>query len=256
MGLDDLIITILMAVFCDFFLLLHYTKLGADSQKLESQSCSMADPVTPADFSKCKTDKYSFQDSLNESSQKKKSSASFSDGRQLTFDPHTTHQFLRVTECNRKLTNTSPWQHSYPNHPDRFEYWRQAMASESLYQGRHYVEVELSGEGAHVGFTCKSIERQGEPSSGCITGNSFSWCVGSGSRGLSAWHAGIETPLEVGEIRRLGLYADFHRGVVSFYGTTDGMRLLHKYAANLSEPLYVAAWLSRKDNVVCLLRPQ
>lgn len=129
------------------------------------------------------------------------------------------------------------------------------MASESLYQGRHYIEVELSGEGAHVGLTRKSIERQGEQSIGCIARNNFSWCVGSGSRGLSAWHAGIETALEVGEIRKLGLYVDFQRGVVSFYDATDGMRLLQKYTANLSEPLYVAAWLSKKDNVVCLLDP-
>lgn len=127
------------------------------------------------------------------------------------------------------------------------------MASESLYQGRHYIEVELSGEGAHVGLTRKSIERRGEQSIGCITGNNFSWCVGSGSRGLSAWHAGIETPLGVGESRRLCMYVDFHRGVVSFYDASDDMRLLHKYTANLPEPLYVAAWLSKKDDAVCLL---
>lgn len=160
-----------------------------------------------------------------------------------------------MTEGDRKLTNTSPWQHSYPNNPDRFEYWRQAMASESLYQGRHYIEVELSGEGAHVGLTRKSIDRKGEQSSACITGNNFSWCVGSGRRGLSAWHASTETPLEVGEVRRLGLYVDFHGGVVSFYDASGGMRLLHKYTTNLSEPLYVAAWLSKKDNVIYLPDP-
>ncbi|XP_075880446.1 tripartite motif-containing protein 16-like [Nelusetta ayraudi] len=201
-------------------------KTGAKSQRLESQLCSTADPETREDFLKY--------------------------ARRLIFDPDTTHRFLRVTEGDRKLTNTSPWQHSYPDHPNRFEYWRQAMASESLYQGRHYIEAELSGEGAHVGLTRKSIERRGEQSSGCITGNDFSWCVGSGRRGLSAWHAGVETPLEVGEIRRLGLYVDFHRGTVSFYDASGSMRLLHGYTADLSEPLYVTAWLSKKDNVVHL----
>lgn len=171
----------------------------------------------------------------------------------MTFDPDTTHRFLRVTEGNRKLTNTSPWQHSYPEHPDRFEYWRQAMTSESLYQGRHYVEAELSGEGAHVGLTSKSIDRKGEQSAGCITGNKVSWCVGRSSRGLFAWHAGVETPLEDSEIRRVGLYVDFHQGCVSFYDASGAMRLLHRYAADLAEPLYVTAWLSKKDNVVYLL---
>ncbi|XP_029365308.1 E3 ubiquitin-protein ligase TRIM16-like [Echeneis naucrates] len=171
----------------------------------------------------------------------------------LSFDPDTAHHFLRVTEDNRKLTNTSPWQHSYPDHPDRFEYWRQAMTFQSIYLGRHYVEAELSGEGAHVGVTYKSIDRKGEQSTSCITGNDISWCVGRKSRGFFAWHAGQDTALEVTDIKRIGLYVDFHQGSVSFYDVTDPMRLLHRYNAHLVEPLYVTVWLSKKDNVVCLV---
>lgn len=158
-----------------------------------------------------------------------------------------------MMEDNRKLTNTSPWQHSYPDHPGRFEYWHQAMASESLYQGRHYIEAELSGEGAHVGLVYQSIDRKGEESTSCITGNYFSWCVGSDSRGFFTWHEGVEIPLEVTDITRVGLYVDFPRGLVSFYDVTSSMRLLHKYRANLIEPLYVTAWLSKNDDVVYLV---
>lgn len=126
------------------------------------------------------------------------------DTTRLTFDPDTTHHFLRLTINNRKLTNTSPWQHSYPDHPSRFEYWRQAMTSESLYLGRHYIEAELSGEGAHVGVADRSIDRNREES--CITGNDFSWCVGRSCKGFSVWHAAEETPLEVTDITRVGIY--------------------------------------------------
>nr|XP_046270472.1 tripartite motif-containing protein 16-like [Scatophagus argus] len=173
--------------------------------------------------------------------------------RSLTFDPDTIHHFLRVMEDNRKLTNTSPWQHSYPDHPSRFGYWRQAMTLESLYQGRHYIEVELSGEGAHVGITYKSIDRKGDQSTSCITGNNFSWCVGSNSQGFFAWHAGVEMPLEVTDITRVGLFIDFHRGSVSFYDVTSAMKLLHEYMADFIEPLYVTAWLSKKDSTVHLV---
>lgn len=175
------------------------------------------------------------------------------DKRSLTFDPDTTHRFLRVTEDNRKLTNTSPWQHSYPEHPDRFEYWRQAMTGESLYQGRYYIEVELSGEGAHIGLAYKSIDRKGEQCTSCITGSNLSWCVGSNSRGFFAWHAGVEIPLEVDDLTRVGLFVDFHHCSVSFYDVTRAMRLLHKYMAEFTEPLYVTAWLSKMDNVVYLV---
>lgn len=202
-------------------------KRGTKSPMPESQPSFMPDPETREDF--------------------------LTYTRSLTFDPDSTHHFLRVREDKRKLTNTSPWQHSYPDHPARFEYWRQAVTSESLYQGRHYVEAELSGEGAHVGVTYKSIDRKGEQGTSCITGNDFSWCMGRNSRGLFAWHAGVEVPLEVTDIKRVGLYVDFHRGSVSFYDVTGAMRLLHKYTAEFMEPLYVAAWLSKKGNAVSLV---
>ncbi|XP_078141095.1 tripartite motif-containing protein 16-like isoform X2 [Centroberyx gerrardi] len=203
------------------------TKAMAQAQMAESQPSPLPDPETREGFLK-----YT---------------------RSLTFDPDTTHHFLRLTEDSRKLTNTSPWQHSYPDNPGRFEYWRQAMTSESLYLGRHYIEMELSGEGAHIGVTYKSIDRKGEQNTSCITGNDFSWCLGRNRRGFSAWHAGVETPLEGTDITRIGLYVDFYQGSIAFYDVTGSITLLHKYKADFIEPLYATAWLSKKDNIVSLI---
>lgn len=174
------------------------------------------------------------------------------DTRSLTFDPNTTHHFLRLMEDSRKLLNTSPWQHCYPDHPHRFDYWHQAMTSESLYQGRHYIEAELSGEGAHVGLTFKGIDRKGQQITSCITSNDFSWCMGSNSRGFFAWHANVGSPLSVCEITRVGLYVDFQRGSLRFYDVTGDMRLLHEYRADLIEPLYVTALLSKNNSFIHL----
>lgn len=170
----------------------------------------------------------------------------------MTFDPDTTHHFLRMMEDKRKLINTSPWQHSYPDHPNRFDHWHQALSAESLYQGRHYVEAELSGEGAHVGLAYKGIERKGEQKAGCIAGYAFSWCVGRDSRGVFTWHANAETPLAVDDVSTVGLYVDFQRGSLSFYDVTGGMKVLHVYRKNFTEPLYLTAWLSKNDNFIHL----
>nr|XP_040046674.1 tripartite motif-containing protein 16-like isoform X2 [Gasterosteus aculeatus aculeatus] len=215
---------------CDLILSsnkLTICKSGTKSWMPECEPSLLPDPETPEDFLKY--------------------------ARSLTFDPDTVHRFLRVTEDNRKLTNTSPWQHAYPEHPSRFEYWRQAMTSDSIYLGRHYVEAELSGEGAHVGVTYKSIDPKGEQSTSCITGNDFSWCVGRNSRGFFAWHAGVEEALDATDVTRLGLYVDFHRGSVSFYDAAGPMRRLHNYTADFIEPLHITAWLSKKDNAVHLV---
>lgn len=156
-------------------------------------------------------------------------------------------------EDNRKLINTSPWRHNYPDHADRFDHWHQALSSESLYQGRHYIEAEVSGEGAHVGLAYKGIERKGEQSAGCIAGYTFSWCVGRDGRGFFAWHANAETPLAVDDVATVGLYVDFQRGSLSFYDVTGGMRLLHEYKENFAEPLHLTAWMSKNNDFVHLV---
>ncbi|XP_033827567.1 tripartite motif-containing protein 16-like [Periophthalmus magnuspinnatus] len=172
--------------------------------------------------------------------------------KSLTFDPDTIHNFLRVTEDHRKLTNTSPWQHSYVDNVSRFDYWRQALTSDSLYLGRHYIEADLSGEGAHIGVTYKSLGRKGEQVTSCICQSEYSWCIGRNSKGFSVWHAGVETPLHVTDITTVGLYIDFQKGQVSFYKVNDHFELLQSFEADILEPLYVVVWLSKKDNKVRL----
>uniref|UniRef100_A0A4W5JP56 Tripartite motif containing 16 n=1 Tax=Hucho hucho TaxID=62062 RepID=A0A4W5JP56_9TELE len=179
------------------------------------------------------------------------------DANPVSFDADTAHKFLRLTEENRKVTNTTPWQHPYPDVPERFENWRQVMATESFYVGRHYFEVDVSGEGTHVGLTYKSIDRKGPESNSCITGNDFSWCLQWNGRSFSAWHGDVETPLSVDKFTRIGVYVDYSCGLLAFYGADDtvGMTLIHKYKAEFLEPLYPAFWLSKKENVVVLVEP-
>ncbi|XP_061613157.1 tripartite motif-containing protein 16 isoform X2 [Phyllopteryx taeniolatus] len=177
------------------------------------------------------------------------------DGAQVSFDADTAHVFLRLTEDNRKVTNTTPWQHSYPDLPERFQDWRQVLAAESFYLGRHYFEADIGGEGTHVGLTYKSIQRKGGDSSSCITGNNFSWCLHWNGRNFSAWHSGVETPLSVRKFTRVGVYVDSARGLLAFYGVDEVMTLIHRYEAEFLEPLYPAFWLSKKENVVVLVPP-
>uniref|UniRef100_A0A4W5R3B7 Tripartite motif containing 16 n=1 Tax=Hucho hucho TaxID=62062 RepID=A0A4W5R3B7_9TELE len=175
----------------------------------------------------------------------------------VSFDGDTAHKFLRLTEENRKVTNTTPWQHPYPDVPERFENCRQVLATESFYVGRHYFEVDVSGEGTHVGLTYKSIDRKGQKNNSCITGNDFSWCLQWNGRSFSAWHSDVETPLKVEKFTRIGVYVEFSCGLLAFYGVDDavGMTLIHKYKADFLEPLYPAFWLSKKENVIELVGP-
>ncbi|XP_017579379.1 tripartite motif-containing protein 16 [Pygocentrus nattereri] len=173
----------------------------------------------------------------------------------LTFDSSTAHQFLRLTEDGRKVTNTTPWHHGYQERPERFLHWKQVLAAQSFYQGRHYFEVDISGEGVHVGVAGESIVRQSANNDGCLMGHSASWCLQWNGRGFSAWHEGQETPISAPKSTRLGVYLDFARRSLAFYAVNGGVTLLHQYQAELKEPLYPACWLPKKENVVLLVVP-
>lgn len=173
----------------------------------------------------------------------------------LTFDPVTAHRYLRLLDDNHKVTNTTPWEHPYPEDQERFEHWRQVLSDKSLYIGRYYFEVEIFGAGVYIGMTYKSIDRKGSESNSCISGNNFSWCIKWNGKGFSAWHSDVETPLDTQGFGRIGVYLDYPRGTLSFYGIdSDTMTLLHKFDCNFDEPLYPAFWLSKKENSVRIVK--
>uniref|UniRef100_A0A673V326 Tripartite motif containing 16 n=1 Tax=Suricata suricatta TaxID=37032 RepID=A0A673V326_SURSU len=176
------------------------------------------------------------------------------DACDISFDPDTAHRYLRLQEDNRKVTNTTPWEHPYPDLPSRFVHWRQVLSRQSLYLHRYYFEVEISGPGTYVGLTCKGIDRKAGERNGCISGNDFSWSLHWDGKEFTAWHSDTETPLKARPFRRLGLYVDFPRGLLSFYGVEpDAMTLVHKFECKFSEPVYPAFWLSKKENTIRIM---
>ncbi|XP_044154120.1 tripartite motif-containing protein 16-like protein isoform X1 [Bufo gargarizans] len=173
----------------------------------------------------------------------------------VTLDPVTAHCFLRLLQNNRKVNNVSPWQQSYPEHPERFEHWRQVLSEESFYMGRHYFEAEFKGEVIYIGMTYNSIDRKGTESNSNITGNDFSWTLKWNGKEFSAWHSDVETPLKKEKFSRIGVYIDYQRGTVAFYGVKDTMTLLHRFEGTFSEPLYAAFWLPKKESSVTIISP-
>ncbi|KAK1784302.1 hypothetical protein P4O66_019952, partial [Electrophorus voltai] len=77
----------------------------------------------------------------------------------LTLDPNTAHTRLSLSEGNRKVTCVKE-QQPYPDHPERFDVWKQVACRESL-TGRSYWEVECSGRKAGISVTYKGISRKG-----------------------------------------------------------------------------------------------
>ncbi|XP_076875899.1 NLR family CARD domain-containing protein 3-like [Brachyhypopomus gauderio] len=158
---------------------------------------------------------------------------------ELTLDPNTAHTRLSLSEGNRKVTCMQE-QQTYPDHPERFDYWFQVMCRESL-TGRCYWEAECSGD-TGIAVTYKGISRKGD-SNDCWFGyNIKSWMLRYCNNRYSVHHnnnyTGISAP---SSSNRVGVYLDWPAGILSFYSVsshTHTLTHLHTFHSTFTEPLY------------------
>ncbi len=143
---------------------------------------------------------------------------------------------LRLSEINRVITVTDT-DRSYPDHPDRFDAYRQVLCRESVCD-RCYWELEYSGL-VFISVSYKSISRKGRGNE-CVFGyNVQSWSLSCSPSRYIFWHNNIQTDLSVKSIsRRIGVFVDHGAGTLSFYSVSDTMSLIHTVQTTFTQPLY------------------
>ncbi|XP_038576763.1 E3 ubiquitin/ISG15 ligase TRIM25-like [Micropterus salmoides] len=153
--------------------------------------------------------------------------------REITLDPNTANTLLLLSEGNRKATFMEVEQ-SYSRHPDRFTECWQVLSRESL-TGRCYWEVEWRGEEVYVAVAYKNISR-----AGCKNGfgrNDKSWALYCQNKSYNFWFNRVQTPVSGPWSSRLGVYLDHSAGILSFYGISETMTLLHRVQTTFTQPL-------------------
>ncbi|XP_023194013.1 NACHT, LRR and PYD domains-containing protein 12-like [Xiphophorus maculatus] len=154
---------------------------------------------------------------------------------QLTIDTNTVYRKLKLSKDNRKVTYEEL--QSYPDHPDRFDYWSQLLCKTGL-TGRCYWEVEWRGE-VYISVSYRRIRRKGY-SGDCLFGwNNHSWSLRCSVYGYSVWHNNRETRLSSSSVsNRVAVYVDCPAGILSFYRvSSDSLILLHTFNTTFTEPL-------------------
>ena len=168
-------------------------------------------------------------------------SGSPSDACDLTLDPNTAHRLLSLSEDNRKVTRVREDQ-SYPDHPERFDYWYQVLGREAL-TGRCYWEVEWKG-GVGIGVTYRGITRRGGGGDIRLGLNNKSWSLYCDDGRYSAMYNGRQTaiPLPPAGSTRVGVYLDRPAGTLSFYrvspgggGSSDTLTHLHTFRTTFTQ---------------------
>ncbi|KAM9345267.1 protein NLRC3-like isoform 1-T1 [Symphorus nematophorus] len=158
---------------------------------------------------------------------------------ELTIDTKTIQRRLKLSDDNRKVTCVDEAQ-SYPDHPDRFDYFRQVLCTNGL-TGRCHWEVEWRGE-VTVAVSYKGIGRGGIGTD-CLFGrNDQSWCLSCIDGGYAAWHNDRRTSItdtSHSDSGRVAMYVDWPAGTLSFYRvSSDTLVHLHTFNTTFTEPLY------------------
>ncbi|XP_070708568.1 NLR family CARD domain-containing protein 3-like [Pempheris klunzingeri] len=168
----------------------------------------------------------------------------------LTLDPNTAHADLSLSEGNRKALR---WlKKSYPDHPERFDFWTQVLCKEGL-TGRCYWETEWSGR-AFIGVAYRRMCRKGEGHDSWLGKNESSWGLNCTSDGYRTWHNGMKTVVTVPHrSSKVGVFLDWSVGKLSFYSVScDALNLLHTFHTTFTEPVYPGFWLGWVDSSVFL----
>ncbi|XP_058468978.1 NACHT, LRR and PYD domains-containing protein 2-like isoform X3 [Solea solea] len=156
---------------------------------------------------------------------------------ELELDTNTMNRKLKLSDDNRKVTCVTEYQ-SYPDHPDRFEFWSQLLCRPGL-TGRCYWEVEWRGD-VYISLSYRGIKRKGH-SSDCVFGyNDQSWSlICSDDHGNSVLHCGTRTPIMSSVSHRVSVYVDCPAGTLSFYSvSSDSLIHLHTFRTTFTEPVY------------------
>ncbi|XP_058626639.1 tripartite motif-containing protein 16-like protein [Onychostoma macrolepis] len=178
--------------------------------------------------------------------------------RLLTLDPNSVNNWLRLSEGNTVITYADKHQR-YPDHPDRFDCWANALCRESV-TGRCYWEVEWSCSrgrlGVSVAVAYKSIRRKGQEPEILAGLNNQSWSLFCSPDSCSLWHNNFVTELPVASSCRIGVYVDHSAGILSFYSVSDTMSLIHRVQTTFTQPLCALFGVNKHSRLkLCRLTP-
>ncbi|XP_041843872.1 uncharacterized protein LOC121641658 [Melanotaenia boesemani] len=168
---------------------------------------------------------------------------------ELSLDPNTANRNLCLSEDKRQVVVNE--EQPYPDHPERFDSWKQLLCSDGL-TGRCYWEVRWKGR-VRIGVTYRGIRRKGKSDDCSIGWNNQSWSLFCSTQGFTAWHnntpTDIETVLQTNS-NRIAVYLDWSAGRVSFYyypSVVSSVKKIHLYTfqSTFTEPLYPAFGFGR-----------
>uniref|UniRef100_A0A3Q1FQQ0 Tripartite motif-containing protein 16-like n=1 Tax=Acanthochromis polyacanthus TaxID=80966 RepID=A0A3Q1FQQ0_9TELE len=146
----------------------------------------------------------------------------------IDIQPESRDESLKYSRVwNRKVTVMGREQR-YPDHPDRFTERWQVLSKESL-TGRCYWEVEWRGSGVVVAVAYKNICKKADLHNCGFGQNDKSWSLRCDTNSYKFFYNNTTTNVSGPQSSRIGVYLDHRAGILSFYGVSKTITLLHRF---------------------------
>ncbi|XP_072892693.1 zinc-binding protein A33-like [Hemitrygon akajei] len=157
----------------------------------------------------------------------------------VTLDVETAHPGLEVSE-DRKSVRRTGTRRDLPDTGKRFTVGACVLGSEGFTSGRHYWEVEVTGNrNWRLGVAAESVERKGWVRVSPETGF---WIIARVDDGMRVYTSPVSRLPARPIPGRVGVYLSYESGTVSFYNAETKSHL-HTFIGNkFTEKLYPFFW--------------
>ncbi|XP_007898384.2 B box and SPRY domain-containing protein [Callorhinchus milii] len=161
--------------------------------------------------------------------------------KNLHIDERTINQSLILSDNKKVLAFVTKKVQRYPDCPERFDYWPNALALESFQSGIHTWKVDVGKSCAYkVGVAQNSLSRKSPGPESRLGYNAFSWVFSRYDEEYTVTHHGKPQALDL--LKRptqIGVLVDFEGGEVLFYDPNSCV-LIHSFRAKFTDPVYAA----------------
>lgn len=154
----------------------------------------------------------------------------------VTLDPDTAHSALLLSEDGKRVHH-GVGRRNLLDKPERFDPCCCVLARQAFSSGSFYFEVQVEGKSRWtVGVAKASIQRKGVVPL-CPANGHWSLWLKNGSQYAAL--VGIPQPLTLRSTpRRVGVFVDFHKGLVSFYDGDTAAVLYSFIGCSFTEKLF------------------
>ncbi|XP_067868862.1 B box and SPRY domain-containing protein-like isoform X2 [Heterodontus francisci] len=173
------------------------------------------------------------------------------DAEDLHIDEKTLHSSLTLSENKKRLTFVSKKVRLYPDCPERFEHWPNALGLESFQSGLHTWKVDVGKSCAYkVGLAYGCLPRKGFGHESRLGYNSSSWVFSRYDDEYTVAHDGQLKTLDL--LRRpklIGVLVDYDGGEILFYDA-DACAIMHSYRTKLTFPIHAALAVTDESIII------